>query len=70
VRIDRVAFEFDNLLEVRNAVLRLVENEPSTVVYCIGKVFIVEMRVNPLELYHWRTVFDKAGIKHETKIKN
>jgi len=70
VRIDRVAFEFENLLEVRNAVLKLVENEPSTVVYCIGRVFVVEMRLNPLELYHFRMVFDKAGIKHTVKIKD
>lgn len=69
VRIDTVAFQFENLPERRMRVLELVEGEPSTVVYCIGKVFVVEMRLNPLELYHWRHVFEKNGVPYTHCIK-
>ncbi len=69
MRIDTVTFEFDNLQEVRSQVLDLVRDEPSTVVYCIGKIFVLEMRLNPLELYHFRKVFDGAGIKYAAKVK-
>jgi len=72
MRHEIVVFEFENVGSVRKTVMQVLgeDEHHSALCFVDGTTFIVEMRMNPLEIAHWKHRFTSAGLEFTHGPKN